>query len=176
MDDDASPVARHLQVPKRRFPQRKRIRLNGETYRMGYGYSITINTSYRARLFVDATAVRTALACLQDAAAKYSARVFAYCFMPDHIHLLAQTPPGVDFTEFIRSFKQPSGFALKMQLDRSPIWQPRYYDHALRSDEDLLVAARYIWGNPVRAGIVTLTEDYPYSGSLEWPASAVSGP
>jgi REP element-mobilizing transposase RayT len=86
---------------------------------MGYGYSITINTSYRARLFVDATAVRTALACLQDAAAKYSARVFAYCFMPDHIHLLAQTPPGVDFTEFIRSFKQRSGFALKTQLDRS---------------------------------------------------------
>jgi len=42
-----------------------------------------------------------------------------------------------------------------------PIWQPGYYDHALRTEESLVAAARYIIGNPLRAGLVTRIGDYP---------------
>ena len=36
------------------------------------------------------------------------------------------------------------------------------YDHALRADEDVLAAARYIVANPLRAGLVGSIRDYPF--------------
>src|SRR6185312_13507319 len=41
------------------------------------------------------------------------------------------------------------------------IWQPNYFDHAARSDEDLRTMARYIVANPLRAGLVERIGDYP---------------
>jgi hypothetical protein len=42
------------------------------------------------------------------------------------------------------------------------VWAPTFHDHALRKDEDLLQAARYIVMNPVRAGLSRRVGDYPY--------------
>jgi REP element-mobilizing transposase RayT len=89
--------------------------------------------------------------------------------MPDHLHLLAGTPTDLDFVSFIQHFKQLSSFRFSRQLATiGRLWQSRFFDHALRVDEDLRAAARYILGNPVRAGIVTDAAHYPYSGSLVW--------
>jgi hypothetical protein len=90
--------------------------------------------------------------------------------MPDHVHLLAQAPPGTDFSRFVDFFEQSSGMALREVFrTNDSIWQPRFYDHGLRSDEGLLAAAEYIFANPVRGGHVEEASEYPYSGSLEWP-------
>jgi hypothetical protein len=46
----------------------------------------------------------------------------------------------------------------------------------LRSDEDVVVVARYIFGNPVRAGLVAEASQYPFSGSFVWgPGAVVEG-
>ena len=42
-----------------------------------------------------------------------------------------------------------------------PIWQRGFHDHALRKDESVLAAARYIIANPLRAGLVRRVGDYP---------------
>ncbi|WP_155312116.1 transposase [Desulfosarcina ovata] len=42
------------------------------------------------------------------------------------------------------------------------LWARAYHDHALRSDEDLKTVARYIIGNPVRAGLVERVGDYSF--------------
>jgi REP element-mobilizing transposase RayT len=41
------------------------------------------------------------------------------------------------------------------------VWQKGYFDRALRWEEDLKVAARYIIANPLRAGLVDQIGDYP---------------
>jgi hypothetical protein len=41
-------------------------------------------------------------------------------------------------------------------------WQKGFYDRALRSDEDVVVVARYIVANPLRNGLVERIGDYPY--------------
>ena len=149
---------------------RRPIRLPPEAYREGHCFSVTIDTYYRKRIFEQATAANVGLRCLRDAARRYSARVYAYCFMPDHVHLVAQIPPGTDFARFVNYLKQSSGLALREVLGtRESIWQPRFYDHALRSDEGLVAACEYVLNNPVRAGLVAAARDYPYSGSIEWP-------
>ncbi|MGH9387032.1 MAG: transposase, partial [Vicinamibacterales bacterium] len=55
----------------------------------------------------------------------------------------------------------------------SPLWQGGYYDHVLRDSESFLGAARYIVMNPVRAGLVQRSEDYPLLGSTEYSLAEI---
>jgi len=157
-------------------PLRKPTRLDREAYHMGYCFSVTIRTSFDQRLFESTDAVNTGIISLREAANKFHARVYAYCFMPDHVHLLARTPPDIDLLKFVDYFKQRSGLALRTELrDRRRVWQPRFYDHALRSSEGILPTLRYIFANPIRAGFVENPDEYPFSGSLEWPDILTAG-
>ena len=95
--------------------------------------------------------------------------------MPDHLHLLVGADAEADLVGFLKSLKQRTGWWFRNRhlagsLKASPtsLWQKSYYDHVVRSEEDLLQIARYIVGNPVRAGLVESPEDYPFSGSLVW--------
>jgi REP-associated tyrosine transposase len=97
--------------------------------------------------------------------------VLAYCFMPHHVHLLVVgLPESSRLESLIKGLKQITGFAFK-QEHGAPLWHRSYHDRmlrrVLRKDEDLYTAAAYIWGNPVRAGLVERAEDYPYSGPAE---------
>ena len=147
----------------------KRIRLEPAAYRQRHCFSVTISTANRAGVLAEPAVVETCLAALKGSAEKYEAAIYAYCFMPDHLHLLASTPHGVSFIDFIRHFKQLSAYRLRSQFQTGrPAWQSRFYDHALRSDEGVMIAARYLFDNPVRAGLVPSAVDYPYSGSFVW--------
>jgi putative transposase len=100
---------------------------------------------------------------LEKASHDFSVQVPAYCFMPDHLHLLVVVPEGVWLQEFVRQFKQRSGYALK-KATSAFAWQISYYDHVLRKEEALLDVARYIWDNPVKEGLVDDPRDFPFSG------------
>jgi len=54
------------------------------------------------------------------------------------------------------------------------IWQPNYYDHGLRHDEDLRKIARYIVANPLRAKLVAQIGDYPLWDAV-WLDETLSG-
>jgi hypothetical protein len=49
------------------------------------------------------------------------------------------------------------------------LWQRSFYDRALRNEESLESVARYIFFNPVEAGLVEQWADYRWSGSVVWP-------
>ena len=96
--------------------------------------------------------------------------VLAYCFMPDHLHLLLQGSPDSKLVAFMQRFKQVTGYEFKRREGR-PLWQRSYYDHVLRKDEDKRKLAEYIWYNPVRAGLAANPDEYPLSG----PKGQVTG-
>ena len=147
----------------------KKMRLEPDVYEMGYCFSVTVAAANRAPVFAEPAAVSLCLDVLKESANKYNVKVYAFCFMPDHLHLLAGMSRGVSLVDFVRHFKQLSGYRLRRQANfASPIWQKRFYDHALRDDEALTSVAQYILENPVRAGIVSDAGGYPYSGSLVW--------
>jgi REP element-mobilizing transposase RayT len=92
--------------------------------------------------------------------------------MPDHLHLLVLSTGSYSVVDFIRDFKQLTGFEFKKRTGRN-LWQKSYHDHIPRSEESLLAAARYIAANPLRAGLVTQPRDWPWLGSFEWERSAL---
>ena len=143
----------------------KRPRLRKFDYKGTYAYSITITTNYRKPHFSNREEVSMVLSTLRECCAKYSFCIVVYCFMPDHLHVILQgQSPKSEMKKCIKLFKQKSGYCFKQSRGQN-LWQPSYYDHVLRKNEDRLAVARYILFNPVRAGLVKSFRDYPFSGS-----------
>jgi len=100
---------------------------------------------------------------LIDAAQNTGFCLLAYCFMPDHLHLLVEGSEGSDLAQLMKAFKQASSFEYKQRGGR-PLWQRSYYDHVLRGPDELESAVEYILDNPARAGLVDDPRAYPFSG------------
>ncbi len=85
------------------------------------------------------------------------AETLAFVVMPDHVHWLVQLKDAVSLGNVVRRFKARVSIVLG-----APVWQRGFHDHAVRKDEDMVEAARYIVANPVRAGLVRRIGDYPH--------------
>jgi putative transposase len=143
-------------------------RLAGFEYLGSYAYSLTLVTSERKRVFRDRAFARQSEEHLLISAGQYGFHVFAYCFMPDHLHVLVAGDQWSDLKRFAQHFKQMSGYYHKKATGEM-LWQPSFWDHVLRSEEALVDVARYIWGNPVRAGLAESWRDYGFSGPRPLP-------
>ena len=145
------------------FPKRPRIA--GFPYVGLHRYSLTICTHLRRLLFVDAATVTPVLTTIRQWSATLDFAVFAYCFMPDHLHLIVSaTTESADVRKFVTRWKQRSGYDYRQRTDDF-LWQPSYFDHVLRDDEETHRAVRYVLENPVRKGLVRDFADYPFCGS-----------
>lgn len=146
-----------------------------ECYRVPV-YFVTFCTSRRQRL----------LACnaVHDALRQYAERGYAqhgitvgrYVIMPDHVHFFVCGDAAFDLGLWIRGLKRLMAAAIEskpsettaatpLSLSRS-LWQPGFFDHLLRNSESYAVKWEYVRQNPVRAGLVTHVEDWPYQGEV----------
>jgi REP element-mobilizing transposase RayT len=63
------------------------------------------------------------------------------------------------------SYKQKTGFW--MFANRSEIrWQKDFYDHVIRTHEDIAAQVRYMLDNPVRKGLALSWQKYSFKGSI----------
>src|SRR5262249_9783433 len=148
------------------MPYKLSPRLKTFDYLGFYRYFLTICTYERARLFIDDQSVHLMLSQLSGTAGDQRFVVVAYCFMPDHVHILVEgNHPAADFCAFVRIFKQRSALASK-QRNETAVWHGCYFEPVLRDNEDPIRVARYILENPVRANLIQRPEDCPYLGSM----------
>jgi putative transposase len=131
-------------------------------------YFLTFCTFERRRVFVDAGAVDLVLPQILRAAGDERFAICAYCFMPDHLHLLAEGQcDASDGKRLIARAKQFSGFYYKKAKGEA-LWQRYGYERTLRDEDPGLSVARYIVENPVRARLAARVQDYPFVGSAIW--------
>ena len=129
-------------------------------------YFLTICTLNRHLAFVEPAAVTDVASQLSHTSEAECFSVPAYCFMPDHFHALIEGGRAdANLPRFVRLFKQCSSFHWKHRTGTT-LWQRGYFEHVLRAEEDSFDVARYVLHNPVRAGLVSRPEDYPFLGSL----------
>ena len=87
--------------------------------------------------------------------------------MPDHVHILIEGKrPDSSLPVFVRDFKQRSSYVFRQRYGKA-LWQRSYYDHVLRTDEDIRDVARYLFENPVRKGMLEDFRQFPFSGPPE---------
>jgi putative transposase len=143
-------------------------RLPGFSSMGKYRYSLRFCTEERSPVFVCDEPVTLVLSQFLRAALETSVVLVAYCFMPDHVHLLVEgAAESADGKRFIALAKQYSGFSYAQRYGRR-LWQRYAFERVLREDEDTSLVARYILGNPVRAGLARSVEEYTYLGSTRF--------
>ncbi|MDT3705447.1 MAG: transposase [Thiobacillus sp.] len=113
---------------------------------------------------------------LVEAAARHGLTIHAYVWMTNHIHLLA-TPEFNDsisktFQSVGRRYVQYFNYTYKRS---GTLWEGRYRATVVDSERYLSTLMRYIELNPVRAGMVAVPQDYPWS-SYRRNALGESGP
>ena len=90
--------------------------------------------------------------------------VDAYVIMPDHVHLLIQPLLEWRLSKILQGIKGYSSRMINLKMNRKgAFWQDESMDHLIRNHEDWLDKLNYIHDNPVKAGIVSNPENYPFS-------------
>ncbi len=146
---------------------KKRIRLKNFNYIGNYRYFVTITVFNKQHLFVEKNIIDCIKIELKKLSSEKNFKVWAYCFMPDHLHFLIEgISEKSDFKKFITKFKQLTGFRYKQKYKKN-LWQINYYEHILRKEEDTKEVVYYIFNNPVRKGLVNNYLLYPFIGSFE---------
>ncbi len=128
----------------------------------GRAYSLTMVTDKRIPYFKDFAKARYLINEMRKLHEIELLESSALVLMPDHLHWLLIVNE-TELSEVVRIFKGKSSFYLKKSFQHNgAFWQRGFYDHALRKEEGLRAAARYIVANPLRAGLVETIGDYPY--------------
>ena len=127
---------------------------------------LTIGTHAKKPYFSDPKIAESLISIMKRVSLEKGNRIYAYCVMPDHIHILVDASDKCGVIDFVKLVKgRFAGSPPKTWLHTS-LLQRSFYDHILRKDEDVMAVARYIIANPVRAGIVDEMGKYPFAGSL----------
>lgn len=96
---------------------------------------------------------------------KLGCRVYAYCLMTNHVHLVID--PGECTENLGLLMKRVSGrhtrLVNKLEGRSGSLWEGRYKSSPIDTDKYLLSCCRYVELNPVRAGMVKLPEHYQWS-------------
>jgi REP element-mobilizing transposase RayT len=113
-------------------------------------------------IFPDEKAIRFFLGKLDAGAERYAVEVHAYCVMGNHYHLLITTckPNISDFMHFLQS-SFASYLAHRGWVGH--VFAGRYDAQCVKERQYLQALTRYIHLNPVKAGLASHPEDYPWS-------------
>jgi len=131
----------------------------------GRAHHVTQRGNRRQQTFFGEDDYRAYLSLLGEWCAKHEVRVWAYCLMPNHVHLIVVPPQGDAMCRAIgeahRRYTRRVNFR---EGWRGHLWQGRFGSFVM-SGAHLLAASRYIERNPVKAGLVQRAADWPWSSA-----------
>jgi putative transposase len=90
-----------------------------------------------------------------------------YVLMPDHLHLFVCGPAEFKLDQWTRMLKTTLGKKLQELGHKPEFWQRGFFDHLIRNLESYSEKWEYVRENPVRAGLISRAEDWPYQGEIE---------
>ncbi len=96
----------------------------------------------------------------------------AWVFLPDHWHAIFYPPHPLTVSRVMEAVKD--GATKRINRSRREVgrlWQPRFFDRALRTMREYSEKVQYIHFNPVRAGLASRPEDWPWSSVHDYRGS-----
>ena len=109
---------------------------------------------------------------LNDTIEMWNLRVAAYCLMPNHYHLLVQTP-GANISRCMRHIDGVYTQRLNRRHDcDGQLFRGRFKSILIEADNYLLQLVRYIHRNPLKAGLTDRLEKYQWSSHRAYLSAA----
>ena len=107
-------------------------------------------------------------------AARHGWAVGRYVIMPDHVHFFCRAElDAKSLSDFVGNWKSWTNRAINaLGRPRSApaattLWQRKFFDHVVRSNESYAEKWNYVQENPFRAGLVKSADHWSYSGEIE---------
>jgi REP element-mobilizing transposase RayT len=133
----------------------------------GHGGEAILAGDERKQVFLD---------LLGEKVIKYNVRLFAYCLMDNHYHLVLQNASG-RMSDFFRNLNTHYAFYYRNSVGgKGYVFQGRFHSTIIADDDYLKLAIIYVLQNPLRVGLVNRDLIYPWSSAglyckknkLEW--------
>ncbi len=132
---------------------------------------ITFSCFRHRPILVAPEARDTFLTLLRRTRQLYDFLILGYVVMPDHVHLLVSEPKEVPLSQAIQILKQ----RFSKTRSESEVWERRYHDFNVKTEEKRAEKLHYIHQNPVRRGLVLHAAEWPWS-SYHHLNPAIPGP
>ena len=141
----------------------------GDVFARGLYYHVYNRGAGHGLLFFNPGNYEYCLRLVKRYSERYGVAVIAYCLMPNRYHFLLRQETDEPLSKFINVLFNAYVQAVNRQQGRTGTLFEGCFRHVWVDREEYLIhLCRYIHLNPVKARLVSLPEDWPYSNYLEW--------
>ncbi len=154
-------------------------------YVPGGTFFFTVVTHQRRSLFADEGNRKLLGEAIRSIQLKRPFTELAWVWLPDHMHFVWVLPPGDSNyslriaqikEDFTREFLKSGGREGKTTKNRvahreRAVWQPRFWEHTVRDEDDLIRCVEYTHWNPVKHGYAMRPIDWQWSSFARFVAS-----
>jgi len=142
-------------------------RLNRSSLTYNY-YHIITRGNRKQTVFRTIQDYEKYLNILKKAKYKHKILLYAYCLMPNHVHLLIETKTTSNMSKFMQwiNLVYATHFNNTYQIP-GHLWQGRFISKPILKEKYLIDCADYIESNPIRANMVKDITEYPWNSYKE---------
>jgi len=134
-------------------------------------YFFTVVTANRKTIFAEDKNVQFLKAAFRYVQSRKPFKMDAICVLPDHLHCIWTMQGDYNYsirwqmikTHFSRRYRHQNPESKHIK-----IWQPRYWEHMIRDQDDFHRHIDYIHNNPVKHDWVKSARDWPYSSFTKY--------
>ena len=120
-----------------------------------------INKSY---IFEKAEDIKYYIKIMYSLSKEQKIKIVGYCIMSNHAHMLIQTENLQELSKYMQRLNTKYGKYYNKKYTRvGYVFRDRYKAEGIYNERYLYNCLKYIYDNPVKAGMCEKAEDYPYS-------------
>ncbi len=132
-------------------------------------YHVMLRGINKQQIFYDKEDFRIFTRLLERYKEPCGYQLYAYCLMGNHIHLLIREGNETTLGDIFRHIGSAFVYWYNIKYERAGhLFQDRYKSEPVENEAYLLTVFRYILMNPVKAGLCSAPEQYPYSSAAEY--------
>ncbi|TRZ49133.1 transposase [bacterium] len=140
------------------MPRGARIILNNACYH------IINRGNQKQNIFLEEADFERYLRVLKHYKKKFAFKLFGYCLMPNHIHMILQPKQPDKLPRIMQGLTQTYTTWFNNKYKKvGHLWQGRFKSMVVQKDNYFIECVYYVEANPVRAGLVSSPADYAWS-------------
>ncbi|MFH0763260.1 MAG: transposase [Candidatus Omnitrophota bacterium] len=130
-------------------------------------YHIMVRGNQRQVTFIEKDDFLKYLELLKHYKRRYNFRLYGYCLMPNHVHLIVEVKKALILSKLMQGLNQTYTIWFNKKYKKvGHLWQGRYKSKVIEKNQYLLGCLEYVELNPIRANISKSPFDYPWSSWL----------
>ncbi len=130
-----------------------------------------INKEY---IFNNSEDIQWYLSVMSKLSEQYNIEIIAYCIMNNHVHMLLKAEDTKELGKYMQKLSMKYGRYYNNKYNRvGYVFRGRYKAEAIMDEKHMYNCIRYIYNNPVVAGICSEPKEYPYSDYKEMPTCEI---